>query len=180
MNKSDIEFTKQWWQRTVANEEKLILWLQKLQRTELSGYTDHIEYMANHSVTERERKILTNIAEDELKHSDLFIDLFKDRKIEVVPDGEQSGYWDDVLSKVTNMSEYCSANYFGEALASYRFEIILGMEETPSDIRYVIDRALPDEIFHRETLMRLAGEETIERFRKHHADAYFKLTGRPA
>lgn len=180
MNKADIEFTKAWWLRTVNDNERLIPWLQKLQRTELSGYQDHIDYMAAHEVTERERLILTNIAGDELIHSQLLIGLFADRGIPVVPEGVQSSYWDDVLANIDTTAEYCAANYFGEALASYRFEIILSMEETPSDIRYVIGRALPDEIFHRETLQRLAGEEAIAKIKAVHDEAYTRLTGRAA
>ena len=180
MNKSEVEFTKQWWLRTINDPIKLTAWLQKLQRTELSGYTDHVDYMAANVVSDRERRILLNIAEDELKHSELLIDLMSVRGIEVVPDGEQSHYWDMVLANVSNTAEYCAANYFGEALAAYRFEIILGMQETPEDIRFVISKALPDEIFHRETLMRLAGDDAIQTIKAYHAAAYTKLTGRAA
>jgi len=175
MNKDDIEFTKAWWERTVNDPAKLTKWLQKLQRTELSGYDDHIVFMAENEVSDRERLILKNIADDELKHSNLLIDLFASRNISVNPDSEPSLYWDYVLSNVKTTAEYCAANYFGEALASYRFEIILGMPQTPSDIREVIGKVLPDEIFHRETLMRLAGEESIEKIKIFHENAYQKL-----
>lgn len=178
MNKTDIEFTKDWWTRTVADNDKLTKWLQKLQRTELGGYQDHIDYMSTHEVTDRERKILTNIAEDELVHSGLLVAMFEERGIAVVPEGVQSTYWDDVLTDVSSTAEYCAANYFGEALASYRFELILGMPNTPEDIRYVISRALPDEIFHRETLCRMAGEEAVAKIKVVHDAAYLKLTGR--
>ncbi len=178
MNKTDIEFTKAWWVRVVSDNDRLVPWLQKLQRTELGGYTDHVDWMAKNAVTERERLILTNIAQDELKHSELLIDMFNDRGIEVVTDGPQSTYWSEVLATVQDTSDYCAANYFGEALASYRFEIILSMDETPADIRYVIGRALPDEIFHRETLQRLAGEEALERMKVVHDAAYGRLTGK--
>lgn len=180
MNKDKIQFTKDWWVRTINDEAKLTAWLQKLQRTELGGYTDHIEYMANHEVSDRERAILTNIANDELTHSELLIDMMNERGIAIVPDGVQSAYWDELLAGVTSTADYCAANYYGEALAAYRFEIILGMPETPEDIRYVIGRALPDEIFHRETLQRLAGEATLAKYKQIHEDAYQRLTGMPA
>jgi hypothetical protein len=178
MNKPDIEFTKAWWLRTINDQAKFVSWLQKLQRTELGGYTDHIDYMAKNSLSEREKLILTNIAMDELNHSNMFIDLMNDRKIPVDPTGVQSTYWDELLAVSTNFNEYCAANYFGEALAAYRFEIILDMPETPSDIREVISRALPDEIFHRETLMRLSGEEALAKLKVVHDAALLKLTGK--
>ena len=177
MHKDNIKFTQDWWVRTVNDPERLTLWLQKLQRTELSGYQDHIDFMEKFTITDRDRRILTNIAEDELTHSNLLIDLFWGRNIPVVAVGATSTYWDEILAKVNTVEDYCAANYFGEALASYRFEIILGMKETPGDIKEVISRVLPDEIFHRETLMRLAGDEVIERMRVHHDEAYSRLTG---
>lgn len=175
---SDLEFTKDWWRRCIADNHKMTLWLQKLQRTELSGYTDHIEFMATHKISNREQLILTNIANDELKHSGLLIDLFADRKIEAVPVGEESSYWLDILKDVQTFEDYCAANYFGEALAAFRFDVIHSMPETPADIRELISKVLPDEIFHRETLQRLAGDDTLARMKLLHDVAYAKLINR--
>ena len=168
MKKPDIEFTKAWWLRTIHDPVKLSAWLQKLQRTELAGYVDHIEYMRGKTLPNRTAKILTNIAMDELTHSNMIIDLMGERNIPVDPDGVHSTYWDTVLASVSNIDEYCAANYYGEALASYRFEIILDMKETPSDIAEVISKALPDEIFHRQTLYKLAGDEALLKVRAYH------------
>ena len=177
MNKDNIQFTQDWWLRTINDSNKLTRWLQKLQRTEFGGYQDHIDYMAANSVTEREQLILTNISEYELKHSNLLIDLFTGRGIAVDANGENSTYWDEILSHVNSTAEYCAANYFGEALAATRFEIIQDMSQTPSDIREVIRQVLPDEIFHRETLKRMAGDEVIARMQTLHDAAYQRLTG---
>ena len=178
---TDIQFTKDWWLRCISDNTKMTAWLQKLQRTEIGGYDDHVEYMSKNVIGERETRILTNIAEDERKHSGLLIDMFAERNIAVVPDGVQSSYWDEILSNVTNLQEYCAANYYGEALAAFRFEVIESMSETPGDIkeviRKVIRKVLPDEIFHRETLQRLAGEETLARMQAIHQSAYNKLIG---
>lgn len=177
MNKVDIEFTQNWWLRCLADPEKLTAWLQKLQRTEIGGYHDHMEFMSKNTISDRERRILTNIANDELNHSNMLVELFEDRKIIVIPDGVQSTYWQEMLSSVNSVTEYCAANYYGEALAAWRFEVIAEMPETPSDIREFIRRALPDEIFHRETLHRLAGEAALHSIGVIHEQAYTKLVG---
>jgi rubrerythrin len=180
---TDAEFTKDWWRRCLADNTKLTLWLQKLQRTEISGYWDHKEYLAQADVgiikiSDRERMILTNIAEDEKKHSDILVQLFEERGIAVVPNGPDSTYWEDMLADVPTFAHYCAANYFGEALAAFRFEIIAEMPETPEDIKSFIRKALPDEIFHRETLQRLAGEEVLAEMKKRHDDAYNRLVNK--
>ncbi len=175
MNQTDIDFTKEWWKRCIADNDKMSAWLQKLQRTELSGYADHVNYLTENTVSDRHYRILMNIAEDELNHSNLIIELMKGRNILVEPAGKTSQYWDSILKNVSSTEEYCAANYFGEALAADRFEIILSMPETPSDIKYAIGIALPDEIFHRETLHRLAGEEALAKLKTAHELAYSKL-----
>ena len=68
-----------------------------------------------------------------------------------------------------------AANFFGESLAADRFEIIGSMDVTPSDIRQFIHTALPEEIFHRETLGRLAGEDALRKFYKLHESALQQL-----
>lgn len=174
----DSEFTQNWWRRVISDEVKLVAWLQKLQRTEIGGYHDHMHYMKNHVVTERERMILTNIAIDEMNHSNILCDLFVSRGIIVDQTGPESTYWEQMLSDVDSTSDYCAANYFGEALAAQRFEIIAEMPETPGDIKEFIHKALPDEIFHRETLRRLAGDESLVKMAALHEVALAKLTGR--
>lgn len=131
----------------------------------------------NH-VSEREALILTNIANDEKKHSDILIELFQERKIELVKVGPDSTYWEEMLAYVPSTAHYCAANYFGEALAAFRFEVIAEMPETPEDIKGFIRKALPDEIFHRETLRRLAGEEVLVEMKQRHDEALARLLGK--
>lgn len=171
-----VLFTQAWWRRCLADPAKLDVWLQKLQRTELGGFTDHIEFINKHpELTPRERTILKNVADDELKHSGLLIDLMRERRIPVTVAGGDSGYWGAMLADANTFSAYCAANHYGEALAAFRFEVIQAMPETPADIRYFLDRALPDEQFHRETLRRLASEDDLIRYGQLHAEAAARL-----
>lgn len=171
----DPDITRNWWLSCIADEAKLARWLQKLQRTEYSGYTEHADFMAANDLTARQIKILTNIAEDELEHSGLLINVMGSRGISKEPEGAPSTYWDDMLAEATTMDSYCAANYFGEALAADRFNIIIGMEETPNDIRRVISQLLPDEIFHRETLFRIAGPDALATASTNHDIAFRRL-----
>lgn len=175
---STLELTKNWWRRVVANDQALSLWIQKLQVTEIGGHNDHFEFMEQNTVPIREARILTNIALDEEKHSNLLLDLMESRGIQrryIDDEGMQSFYWRKMNEQVNSLESYCAVNYFGESLAADRFSILHEMPETPSDIREFISKALPDEIFHRETLMRLAGEETMARLRPVHEETLAKL-----
>lgn len=170
------EFTQAWWASVVADQSKLRKWLQKLQKTEIGGYYDHYKAIADFpNMDERTKKILINIADDEAKHSNMIVGLLAKRGWYVELHAPESTYWNDILKHVHTIEDYCAANYYGEALAAYRFGQILQSDKTPDDIRKLIESVLPDEIFHRETLWRIAGDEALEKFRVIAEEAEKKL-----
>lgn len=174
----DPNFTRDWWKRCLADPEKLHAWLVKLRSVEVDGFIEHMAFMRNTSymMSIREQAILTNIALDEKRHGLLLEALLFSRG--ACPPASPkciSTYWNEVLSEAKTPSAYYAANYFGERLAAERFEIILDIPETPSDIREVLQAVLPDEIFHRETLKRLAKPEDLALYEAKHQAALQKL-----
>jgi hypothetical protein len=176
---TDVEFTQDWWRRCLSDEAKLNAWLVKLQITEEGGYHDWENLLIpiyNEGMQERTKTILHNIANDELKHSAYLVALLNERKVEAVKYTETvSQYWTEMYKHITSLETACAVNYYGEALAAYRFEIITEMPETPSDIKEFLRIALPDEQFHRETLKRLAGDAALELIKPHHDAAVLAL-----
>jgi rubrerythrin len=179
MTKDEIEFTKSWWFQVCRDDEKFSRWIKKLQVTEIGGYDDHINFLASEMdfVSERDRKILINIAEDEKKHSGILLELMEDRKISpsILGPETTSSYWSYMNQQYATLPQYAAVNHFGEALAADRFEIILDHPKTPSDVVQAIRLILPDEVFHRETLQRMAGEEALMHMKLHHDFAFYKL-----
>jgi hypothetical protein len=171
----DIEFTKTWWRGVVADPAKTLKWLIKLEFTEWQGGAEHYDFLVKHpELSEREERILRNIADDESKHSLKLLGIIKDRGGNPAIDSN-STYWDTILTPNLSFQDYCAANFYGEQLAAWRFEVIRSIPETPKDIKDFIDFALPDEIFHRETLQRLAGEESLAKFKSIHDNALSAL-----
>lgn len=173
-----IDETKAWWRGLLKDRTRFEAWLQKLHRTEFEGYTGHLQFLAQPSsadVTERTAQILLNIAMDELKHARLIEGFMANQGLAVIPDPPQSQYWKTMNSQVNGFNDYLAVNYLGEDLAATRFEIILGMPETPKEFGQALTLILPDEQFHRETLKRLAGEEAIKRMSATHVQAVTAL-----
>lgn len=172
----DKNFTQEWWRRVVSDPDKLLRWLEKLEYTEWEGFAEHARFLRANSInmTNKQIKILQNIAEDELTHSSILYGVISDRGGTSLLEST-STYWADMLEPRMSFVDYCAANYFGEELAAWRFEVIYDMPETPGDIKEFIAQALPDEIFHRETLRRQAGDEAVERLRVRHEAALAKL-----
>jgi rubrerythrin len=175
----EVAFTKAWWENLIKDEARTAAWLKKLYGTELGGYDDYQGFLAKfkHEATDRTVKILSNIADDELKHSKVIIDVLAGRGHQLDPNPPQSTYWQTMDSHIVDLTTACAANYYGEALAAFRFEVIAEHKDTPTDIREMLSIVLPDEQFHRETLKRLAGADILEQFREIHENAVIQLKG---
>jgi rubrerythrin len=175
----DIDFTKDWWTKCCNDPERMVRWLQKLQNTEIGGYNDYVVARQTYIIDERTQHIFQNIGEDEQKHSGILVELMIERGIKLKAASEcPSVYWDYVNSHITDLETYCAVNYYGEALAAFRFEIIQDLSCTPSDIRQALDIILPDEQFHRQTLKRLAGDQALEDIKVVHDLAFEMVLGR--
>jgi hypothetical protein len=170
----EVEFTRNWWLRCLKDEAKLTAWLQKLQLVEVSGADDWITFIGDFNIGPgKVRTTLENISNDEDKHSKLLIKLMEERGITPMywRHYNVSTYWESMYKEITDFQTCCAVNYYGEGLAAFRFEVLQSMEETPSDIKEFLRIALPDEIFHRETLKRLAGEEALVKVAQAHTNA---------
>ncbi len=170
-----VTFTKSWWEKLVIDEARMITWLQKLYGTEVGGFVDYQGFLEIYPALERTTKILRNIANDELRHSNIIIDVLDARGHKADPDAPNSTYWQTMDSHIVDMETACAANYYGEALAAFRFEILAEHPKTPLDIKEMLGIILPDEQFHRETLKRLAGPDILENFRIIHEEAVSEL-----
>lgn len=172
----EVAFTQAWWRRCCADPAMMETWLKKLERTEISGFYDWRLYQTKFFMKDKQLQIAENIAQDEKKHSGYLIDLMDSRNIiPLTGNMHVSSYWDELNIQVKDLRTCAAVNYFGEALAAFRFEIIIDMTETPSDIFSVISKILPDEQFHRETLQRMAGENAIALVKPYHEAALLNL-----
>lgn len=173
----ETAFTQAWWKRTTADESKLLAWTKKLYGTEIGGYDDYREFLGRYYCDQRTTRILYNIAEDEKKHAGILVDLLAGRGEVIDPYAPPSTYWQTMDSHISDINTACAANYYGEALAAFRFEVIVDMPCTPSDMKEALRVILPDEQFHRTTLKKLAGDETLAKFKQIHDDAVAALKG---
>jgi len=174
---AEVQFTSDWWVRVNQDETKLIAWLKKLYGTEIGGHDDYFSFLSKFQVDDRTEKIFTNIALDELKHGGLIENLLDARGHKLDPNPPQSSYWLEMDSHIEDLKTAAAVNYFGEALAAFRFEVIIDHPATPSDVKEILNVILPDEQFHRTTLRRIAGEDMIGKFQEIHDTAVRRLKG---
>ena len=173
----EVSFTQEWWKRVNRDDTLLVAWLKKLYLTEIGGHDDYRSFLISYDTDSRTRLILENIADDEKKHSLILTDVLSARGHEIDPNAPASTYWQTMDSHIADITTACAANYYGEALAAFRFEVISDMQCTPADVKEALRIILPDEQFHRQTLKRLAGDEALGKFKQIHDDAVAALKG---
>lgn len=176
LNSEQIQFTTDWWTRTVKDDQKLLLWLTKLESTEFGGFLDYEHFIYDrfyNQLSPKELKTYFNIGQDELKHSGILLELIENFwactvTVSKMSQPKPSKYWEYMNRQITDVKTCSAVNYYGEALAAARFEIIMDHIDTPSDIKEALSIILPDEQFHREALFRLAGDEALGKIKVHH------------
>lgn len=177
----DPTITRKWWTELLADEARMIAWLQKLQVTEIDGYAGNFETNARWNTTGNRNVevFLIQTARDELRHSELLTELLADRGVEPLADQSPTSlYWDRMEAKVTCLEDMLAVFHLGERLASKRFEVIGSNPATPNDVLQFIWSALPDETMHAHGYARLAGEEAIARMRIVHDEVMAGILGR--
>lgn len=170
----EVEFTNEWWSRTVNDKKRLIAWLHKLHGTEIGGFDDYTNFIAQYEMDARTKTIFQNIAADELRHGGLIADLC-DSMNQPIIEMPKSTYWAEMNENIIDLKSAAAVNYFGEALAAFRFEVIMEHPETTDDIKNLLSVVLPDEQFHRTTLNKIAGSDLIEQLQSKHDAAVARL-----
>ena len=160
MTPADIAFTYNWWTNLLKDEERLHTWLIKLEATERQGYDDNLNAIDEHVAKSdtAARQILRATADDEMRHADMLDKIITARSPK-------------------NLSSCAAVFALGEGLASDRFSVMSNHPDTPTDIQWFLDNALPDEQHHCRIFTKLAGESELMAMRKRHDDAIQILKG---
>lgn len=159
----DRDFTINWWKSLCKDEAAMNLWLQKLQYTEMEGYYDNLSAIVKYRVAGQPvGALLEKTARDEKRHADILSELLKGRNLNLL-ESHTSIFWSEMDKIVTDVDSMCSVFHLGEALAAFRFEVMLGYKGTPEDIKRFIYQALPDEQYHARGFRMHTTDETLSK-----------------
>ncbi len=169
MNTFDVAFTNRWWDGLLADEERMARWLQKLQKTEYSGYADNltaIDQWADGNIAAE--TVLRATAHDELRHSDLLIEILNKRGLSTETEPPESVYWSEMDKQIVDLKSCAAVFHLGEQLAVDRFRVLAAHEGTPDDIQGFLDAVTPDEEYHARSFRKLTDDATLARIIEHH------------
>lgn len=169
MQKFDVVFANQWWERLLADDERMARWLQKLQKTEYSGYDDNlkaIDQWAGGNIAAQ--TVLRATAFDELRHSDLLVEILNRRGLSTETEPPESLYWSEMDKEITDLSSCAAVFHLGEQLAVDRFQVIAAHPGTPPDIMAFLTSVIPDEEYHARSFRKLTDDATLDRVLQSH------------
>lgn len=178
MNNFDTAYTIRWWDALLADDERMARWLQKLQKTEYSGYGDNlaaIDQWAGDNMAAI--GILKATASDELKHSDLLVEVLNGRGLSTETQPPESIYWAEMDKEIIDLKTCAAVFHLGEQLAADRFRVIYNHPGTPKDIMAFLKIALPDEEYHARSFKWLTDDPTLARILLAHQRIVAKLKG---
>ncbi len=169
----DEDFTKAWWDRLLNDPVRMNQWLCKLWKTERDGYQDNIDAAEKYATpTDHAYNIFKVTGQDEQRHGQLLFDLLAERGITPEADEQpQSLYWTHVYGIVTDLRSCAAVFALGEELAARRFAVLHDHPGTPSDVKFFLGKALPDETYHARSFNRLAGPDAMANALQRHNEA---------
>ena len=179
MTPEDYAFTRQWWDKLLADDVRMTRWLQKLWATEYAGHQDNYDAAArwagdNPAVI----NIFHQTGKDELRHADLLEDVLRGRgEWPILCEPPESAYWEEMDKGVVSLETCAAVFYLGEHLAAERFQVLLDHEGTPDDIKGFLSSALPDERHHARVFRKLTTDAALADIQGRHDAAVARLKG---
>ncbi len=179
MTPEDTAFTFRWWNALLADDERMVRWLQKLHGTEFAGYQDNRDAAAKWATKDSaEERIFFSTGDDEMRHADLLVDVLRGRgawPIEVQPPASE--YWAEMDRVVVDLASCAAVFHLGERLAYERFQVLYNHSGTPDDLLHFLAIAMPEERHHARVFRKMTNPVALQAAEIAHAEAVDRLRG---
>ena len=175
MSPEQVDHTNAWWASLVQDRARLVAWLQKLYNSEIHGYNEYLAFTFRYKPNFVTDSVLRSMADDERRHAAILDQCLCYMGANIAPAVDQSQYWREMQRNATNFRTACAVKYFGESLASERFELLRDHPDTPDDLFHAFRWIAPDEMRHCQAMFVLAGPDAIVEMEEHHLKAVANL-----
>lgn len=175
-----MKTSKEWWDETRDDEVKLIDWLQKQWRGEVTAGQRIMKFAEQFAVPgSNDYKVLDAIASQERTHASWIQRLLEARGIRVdeseVLNAEQR-YWAETLPGITDFATGAAVAAHAEGMRLERIRAIAYDPNAPADIRNTFVKILKDEEWHESAFTKLSNNEAMCATKNNH-EAGMKVLG---
>lgn len=163
-----MKTSKQWWDETKADPVKVNNWLQQQYTGEITAAGRIVDFGDKYAATDKEKKILNFIADQERTHADWIKTLLVTRGIEPKLSNPNKRYWKEALPGISDFATGAAVAAHAEAMRLDRIRVISDDEQAPADIRFTFMKILKDEIGHERMFRQLSNPAALEATLGHH------------
>jgi hypothetical protein len=169
---SNMQTSKEWWEKIKADEEAFRTWLMKQYIGEVTA-SFRIQDIAARTESGLHKAILARIASDEKRHATWIGGLLDVNGIYPPPkvDREKSEqrYWKETgINSTDNIFDLFAIGAHAESMRLERIRTIVEDVEDPRQVRGVFGLILPDEQFHAAAFELMAGPQAMARTLPNH------------
>jgi rubrerythrin len=150
--------TKAWWQRCLADKEKLEHWLVSLYNNEKDAEQRFIDFANTYCEKDSdEYNTFMIIANQEKQHAVLVNIILEKRGITLYEMTSKNGrYWRNTIPCICDMKTAAAIGAYAEGLSLARMRVIINDKNTPTDLKELFNIIEPEESFHAKALEKIA------------------------
>jgi rubrerythrin len=163
-----MKTSKEWWDETKVDAVKVNTWLQAQYTGEITAAGRIVDFGEKYAATDKEKKILNFIADQERTHADWIKTLLITRGIEPKVGNPNKRYWKETMPGIKDFATGAAVAAHAEAMRLDRIRAISEDEQAPADIRLTFMKILKDEIGHERMFRQLSNAEALEATLGHH------------
>lgn len=154
--------SEQWWNVIKRDEARFIDWLMKQYHGEITASARILAFAERYTHPDsRMARMLYTIADQEQAHAAWVGELLTARGITPVALEKNERYWDKTLGAIESFETGAAVAAHAEHMRLERIHVIVADASTPTEVRRVFARILPQEVFHEQAFATMAGEEAM-------------------
>lgn len=166
--------SKQWWETTKADPEKLEHWLKRQYVGEMAAVNLLSELLIRFGseATDEEWTTVHKVMCQEAQHGRWIKKVMDARGIRPESNATTDRrYWAEVLPNVTSFAEAMAAGFHAESMRLQRIRAIAEDEGAPEDVRRVFLNILPDEEWHEKVFDEMRKGRELTRYHERGLEA---------
>ena len=164
------QLTIAWWERCLADKEKLEHWLVALYNNEKDADNRFQAFATAYCGNDEEAaNTFLEIARQECNHAALVEKILKDRGVMLYVKSSKDGrYWRNTRPCICDMQTAAAIGAYAEGLSLKRMRVIIKHKSTPEDLRELFKVIEPEESFHAKALEKIATKYGMKKVKDCH------------
>jgi rubrerythrin len=163
-----MKTSSEWWNSIKNDPEKIVSWLKTQYHGEATASVRVREFRDKFATSDKQKRLLSIIADQEEKHANWVAELLKNRGVEPALLAKDERYWNETLGQIDSFESGAAVAAHAEQMRLERIKAIAFDQTSPRDIRKVFNDILIDEMMHASVFRQLTTDEAFDKTNEAH------------